>query len=391
MDRRLVALAFGNFVIGSGALSVPGMIGPLAAGLDVGVPDAGRLIAAFAGTLCVLTPPLAAFTSRFDRRALLVAMLLLYVVGHAAAALAPSYATLVAIRVGTAIGAGLFTSQAAGVAGLLFAPEKRGGAIAFVFVGWSIASVAGMPLSAWIAATHGWREAFATVSLLAIVATVWVWRALPGGLRVAPIDRAAWGRLLRHPVLLPTIAVTAIHAWAQFTVFAYFTVILRDAFGPDRAWLTGLLVLFGVMGIAGNVAAVRAIDRVGAVPIIVLCLVTMTAANALLAIGRSGPAVLIAGTVLWGLACFAINSATQVRLVALVPALAPVSIALNSSAIYFGQAAGAETGGRMLAWHGIPALYWACLPIFGVAIAVCLWASRRAATLTTVERDGLSG
>lgn len=379
MDRRLVALAFGNFVIGSGALSVPGMIAPLASGLGVSVPEAGRLIAAFAGTLCILTPPLAAFTSRFDRRALLVTMLLLYVVGHAAAALAPNYTTLVAIRVGTAIGAGLFTSQAAGVAGLLVAPERRGGAIAFVFLGWSIASVAGMPLSAWIAATHGWREAFWTVSALAIVATVWVWRALPGGLRVQPIDRAAWGRLLRHPALLLTIAVTAIHAWAQFTVFSYFTVIIRTAFGPDRGWLTGLLVLFGVTGIVGNVAAVRVIDRVGAVRIIVVSIVTMTLANAVFAIGGSGPAVLVVGTVLWGLACFAVNSAMQVRLVALAPALAPVSIALNSSAIYFGQAAGAETGGRMLAWHGIPALYWACLPIFGVAIVVCLWAARRAA------------
>ncbi|MCU0870362.1 MAG: MFS transporter [Burkholderiales bacterium] len=378
MDPRLVALAFGNFVIGSGALSVPGMIGPLADGLGVSVPQAGRLIAAFAGTLCLLTPPLAAFTSRFDRRALLVAMLLLYVAGHAAAAIAPNYATLVAIRVATAIGAGLFTSQAAGVAGLLVPPEKRGGAIAFVFLGWSIASVAGMPLSAWIAATHGWREAFWTVSALAVIATAWVWRALPGGLRVQPIDRAAWVRLARHPALLLTISVTAIHAWAQFTVFSYWTVVIRAAFGPDRAWLTGLLVLFGVTGIVGNLAAVRMIDRVGAVRIIVASLVAMTVANAVLAIGDSGPAVLVFGTVLWGLACFAVNSAMQVRLVGLAPALAPVSIALNSSAIYFGQAAGAETGGRMLDWQGIPALYWACLPIFATSIAVCVWAARRA-------------
>jgi predicted MFS family arabinose efflux permease len=176
--------------------------------------------------------------------------------------------------------------------------------------------------------------------------------------------------------------VTAIHAWAQFTVFSYWTVVIRAAFGPDRAWLSGLLVLFGVVGIAGNVAAVRVIDRVGAVRIIFASLLVMTAANVVLAVGASGPAAIVVATLLWGLGCFAINSAMQVRLVNLAPALAPVSIALNSSAIYLGQALGAETGGRMLDWRGIPALYWACLPIFAVSIAVCRWAARRARVAT---------
>ena len=79
MDRRLLALCFGNFVIGTGTLIVPGMLSVLADGLDVGISVAGRLIAAFALTVAIGAPLLAGATSRIDRRTVLVAMQVLFV------------------------------------------------------------------------------------------------------------------------------------------------------------------------------------------------------------------------------------------------------------------------------------------------------------------------
>jgi predicted MFS family arabinose efflux permease len=42
----------------------------------------------------------------------------------------------------------IFTPQAAASVGLLVSPAQRGRAVTFVFLGWSVASVMGMPLSA---------------------------------------------------------------------------------------------------------------------------------------------------------------------------------------------------------------------------------------------------
>src|SRR5687767_14323819 len=74
----LAALCFGNFIIGTGTLIVPGMLPQLAEGLDVSLPVAGQLITAFAAAVCLGAPLLAGATSRYDRRALLVAMQLLF-------------------------------------------------------------------------------------------------------------------------------------------------------------------------------------------------------------------------------------------------------------------------------------------------------------------------
>src|SRR6267142_1039950 len=116
MNKSLVALCFGNFIIGTGALIVPGMLPVLAEGLEVTLPVAGQLITAFAFTVCISAPLLAGATSRFDRRKLLASMQLLYVAGHLAAALLSSFAPLLAVRVITSFGAALFTAQAAATA-----------------------------------------------------------------------------------------------------------------------------------------------------------------------------------------------------------------------------------------------------------------------------------
>src|SRR5204863_8728497 len=95
--------------------------------------------------------------------------------GHAAAALVSSFAPMLLLRVFTSVGAALFTAQAAAAAALLVPPEARGRATAFVFVGWSTASVAAMPLGAYVGAHWGWQAGFAMVAAGALAGAAAVW------------------------------------------------------------------------------------------------------------------------------------------------------------------------------------------------------------------------
>ena len=125
MDARLLVLCFGNFIIGTGTLIVPGMLPAIARGLDVSVPVAAQLITAFAFTVCISAPPLAALTARYDRRSLLVTVQLLFALGHFASVFATGLHVLMALRVFTSVGAALFTAQAASAAALLVPAERR--------------------------------------------------------------------------------------------------------------------------------------------------------------------------------------------------------------------------------------------------------------------------
>ena len=73
--------------------------------------------------------------------------------------------------------------------------------------------------------------------------------------------------------------------------------------------------------------------------------------------------------------CFAIVSLQQARLGAAAPPLASALIALNTSAVYLGQAAGASSGGWLIAHSGYGSLSWIGLGWVVAAIALSVWAS----------------
>ena len=183
------ALLAGNFVIGCGVMVVAGTLNDLARSLEVSVALAGQLIAIGAIVMGVGAPLLANWVAGFDRRRLLALTLAWYGAGHALSALMPDYAALAPVRALCMLGAAVFTPQAPAAIGHMSPPEQRGRAITFVFLGWSVASVAGMPLAGWIGETFGWRVAFATVAVLGFASAP---AARPD--RPAPAHRTACAR-----------------------------------------------------------------------------------------------------------------------------------------------------------------------------------------------------
>jgi DHA1 family inner membrane transport protein len=385
MPASLVALCFGNFIIGTGTLIVPGMLPALAEGLGVTLPVAGQLISAFAFTVCLSAPLLAGATSRFDRRKLLLAMQLLYVAGHLAAALLSEFVPMLAARVLTSFGAALFTAQAAATAALLVPPERRGRAIAFVFLGWSIASVIGVSLGAYVSAKLGWRYGFLIVAAGAVLAALAVWRYVPAGLNVQPVDARKWRAILGNRALLAVVGVTFLQSAPQFVILA-FIVPATLAFQGVSAEALGLILAgFGAVGVLGNVLAARFVDRLGAHNVVLAAMVSMLASHLLWPWSAGSLGLYLVVLFLWGIGCFSANSAQQARLAALAPQQVSVSVALNSSALYLGQAVGPAVGGLVLARSigqasdvaAYQSLAWISVPLFLSAILASVLAPRR--------------
>jgi predicted MFS family arabinose efflux permease len=365
----LWALLVGNFVIGTGVMVVPGTLNEISASLAISVATAGQLIAAAAAVMCIGAPLLAAAVAGWDRRQLLALTLLWYAAGHALAALMPSFGALLPVRMLTVIAPAIFTPQAAACAGLLVPPVQRGRAVTFVFLGWSMASVLGLPIGALIGGHLGWRMAFVAVALLSVVSAASIWLTLPAGIRPAALTAAAWSRVLRSPVLMGIVAVTALQGAGQFVLFSYFGPILKQSFGADATTLSVMWALFGACGLIGNMVVSRFIDHVGAGRM-VLVTTSLIALSLLLWPTASTLAWLAVLLVPWGLGCFATNSAQQARLVGLAPALAPGSVALNSSGIYTGQAVGAALGGWLLAHDAAAWMSWVGFGVMLVAISL---------------------
>jgi predicted MFS family arabinose efflux permease len=383
MKPKLWSLTFGNFAIGTGVMIVPGMLNELSADLGVSPAAIGFIISAFAVTICIGGPVLASLTSGIERRKLLVASLLMYGVLHIVAAFAPAYETLLIARIATAVGAALFTAQAAATAGIMVPPEVRGKAIGFVFLGWSIAAVVGTPLGAYLGAHIGWRPTMGLVSVMALLFAGMVWMQIPAKLFIAPVDRAAWKALFADTPLLLAISVTAIQAVGMFTMFSYMALVLKDSLGASPAVISAMFLCFGITGVLGNVIGARLMDKVGPVRVGTTAMSCMLIAIVLWPVSRGSLPLTAALILIWGLGCFAVNGSQQARMVGLAPQLASASVALNSSAIYLGQALGAFFGGLIVSAQGTANLsYFSALPM-AIAIVVSQTAAGMAARRAT--------
>jgi predicted MFS family arabinose efflux permease len=374
------ALMFGNFVVGCGIMSAAGTLNDVARSLQISVALAGQLIAIAAATIAFAAPLLAGWVAGFDRRHLLAFSLWWLGAGHALCAMMPSYAGLWPMRAVTMLAAAVFTPQAAAAIGFMAPPHERGRAITFIFLGWSVASVLGLPMSAWLGETYGWRVAYCSIAGLALVAAVWVFCVMPDNVRPAALSLHAWKEVLTNPVLMAMVMVTALFGAGQFTLFSYMTPYFKYALGASTEQITLLLVWFGVFGLIGNVVLTRVIDRVGPNVAVTVTMLLMATSLALWPLGVNLATMAIV-VVPWALGCFSSNSTQQARLSIAAPGLAPALMALNTSAIYLGQAAGAASGGWMIAHGGYSPLNWVGLAWMAIAIAVSLWAGRRRVVL----------
>ena len=371
-------LLFGNFVIGAGVMVVPGTLNEISADLNVPLAGAGQLITVGGVVMCLGAPLLAAVVAGWDRRRLLALCMLWYALLHLACAAAAGLGWLLPLRAIAVISPAIFTPQAAACVGLLVPPQERGRAITFIFVGWSLASVLGLPMAAYIGGTLGWRAAFGVIALLSLVSAAWVWRTLPDGVRPPALSREAWGRTFASRPLMLCIAVTVLYAAGQFVLLSYLAPFFRQTLNASAAVTSLLFMCFGAFGFLGNVLMSRHIDRIGADRAVLISVALMVVS--FIAWPLASISLLLAAIVLvpWGLGCFASNSAQQARLVGLAPTLASASIALNSSALYAGQAIGAAGGGWLIQNNGFGALHWAGLAALLAAMALSVLAARAA-------------
>ena len=377
------SLLFGNFAIGCGVMVTAGSLNDLTRSLQVSVAVGGQLITIAAAVLAFGAPLLAAAVGGFDRRRLLTLSLAWYAIGHALSALMPSYAALMPVRAASVLAAAVFTPQAAATAAWLAPPAARGRLITFIFLGWSVASVLGMPVHSFIGETFGWRYAFGVVALLSAVAAAWVWQVVPDGVRPPAMSLRSWREVVTHPALMAMVLVTALSAAGQFTVFSYFAPYYRQVLGATGGQTSLMFFWFGAFGLLGNVLLSRNVDRFGASRAVALALAGMALSLLLWPLGTSLMAMALV-LVPWALGCFSCNSAQQARLGQAAPAWAGALMALNTSAIYLGQAVGAAGGGALVAAHaGEPGaaafgpFHWVGLAWLLLAIALSAWATRR--------------
>ncbi len=341
------ALMLGNFVTGCTILAPAGMLVELSRDLGVTIREASLLITLGAVVLCIGSPLSAWVTSRIDRRILLASAVAAMVLGNLASAFTTNYAVLMALRIATLAIAALYTPQAAGTVGLIAPPEKRGGLIAYVFLGWSLAAAVGLPLISYVSSHFGWQIAFGGIAVIAALCVVLLLVKLPRGIAGVPVDLATWSSVLRNPLIMLLLIITSLQIAGQFAVYAFIGPLLAQLGKAGPETIATVFAIYGVAGFLGNIIASRVVDRWGPYRSSLVWMSALLVGAAIWSVGAGFLPAMLVGAAIWGLGFASTNSMQQVRLVGADPAAAGASVSLNTSFLYLGQGLGSAIGGAL--------------------------------------------
>ena len=234
----------------------------MAADLGVSVSQAGLLVTLFALTVAAAGPFLTAHLIGYERKKLFIFTLLLFALSNLVAAGASNIWVMALARFIPALMLPVFWSLASDTAVQITGPENAGKAISTVGFGVVVATIFGIPIGTLISDRFGWRSAFAILAALALAKVVFLFIFLPRipakQERIPMLQQLA---ILGQPKILGHIFVSLLVFAGMFTSYTYLADILEKLAGFNGATVGWILMGFGGVGLFGNWAGGRLVDR----------------------------------------------------------------------------------------------------------------------------------
>ncbi|MEC9472477.1 MAG: MFS transporter [Pseudomonadota bacterium] len=381
MPLALYALAAGAFGIGVTEFVIMGLLLEVSRDLGVSVAAAGMLISGYALGVVVGTPILTVFTATWNRKRVLIGLMVIFIIGNAACALAPSYDLLMAARILTALAHGTYFGVGSVFAASMVGKDKQASAIAIMFTGLTLANILGVPAGTWLGQQFSWRMTFWAVTLIGLAALAVLILLVPTDRSRAAQSgwRADLKAVSRASVLLGFLT-TVLGFAGVFTLFTYIAPLLTQVSGFADTAVSPILLIFGGGLVAGNLLGGKLADirlktaLIGSMAALALVLAVMSAA-----FGNQTAAVVLTG--LLGVAGFATVPPLQSWVLSkAVGAGESLASSLNIAAFNLGNALGAWAGGLAISrgpgLENLP-LVAAGFPLLAIVVALASFAIER--------------
>lgn len=344
MDRRLIVLAAGMFAIGTDSFVVAGILPQVSQSLGVSIGVAGQMVTLYALSYALLSPVIAATAAHWPRKRLLLTGLAVFVVGNLITAVAPTIEWVLASRLIAGLGAAMFSPTATATGASLVPPEKRAQALAIVIAGLTSATALGSPMGTFIGGLGDWRATMWFVTIVGLVASVAVYILLPNIPALPAVSLRQRLAPLKDTRVVLTLLTTLTAYSGMFAVYTYIGVSLDRATGGKPDVLAGLLLMWGLAAMVGNLAAGKLTDRFGSRTIIYGAIAFSAIDFVLMPFATAHYWSAAVAMIVWGVCGWGLLVPQQHRLISLSPGSAPLLLGLNSAALYVGVSAAGVVG-----------------------------------------------
>jgi predicted MFS family arabinose efflux permease len=376
----VAAITASLFVFLTTELMPVGLLTPLSNSLDISVGVAGLMVTAQGVAAGLGVPFIVAWTRRVNRRMLLSTLLAILALGNLITAISPNYPLILTTRLIMGFASGVFWAIGVSMA-MRIVPERQASkAAAVVMSGISIATVVGIPLGTIIESYTDWRTTFviwAGLSVLVFLAVAATIPSLPSANAVSV--REVFELPLKNVQLRTVLFIVVFFVLGHFGAYTFVRPFLEDSASATAAFITVVLIIFGIGGAVGNFVAGYTVNKslrgtfiVGGMGLIVALLLLLTIGD-----GKAG---VIVALILWGLSFGAVQLSQVNMTLAAAPETFEAAMSLNTMAYNTSIALGALLGGLFADNMSVTSVVWFGVALTGASLLLRLGTGRKAAS-----------
>lgn len=384
MPVAIYILALAAFVVGTQSYVFSGLLMDLAADLDVSVSTAGQLIAAFAITSAIASPLVVSVLSRFERKRVLIVSLAGVSLVNLATAFLPVFEGFLAARVLVAVVSAGVMPMAGAIGASLVPAERQGQALGIILSGLTIAFIVGVPLGTVVGSAFGWRATFVFAAIVALAVIPAIAFLVPSSSAGSTKHKSDWS-VVKKPIVLLGLFLIGTSFIAAYPIIAYLGPIITESTGLEGASIGAMQSAIGFGSIGGLIVGSILADRRRFIPnmrvmylLFALVLGTWSFIFLTDSAGTWFNIAMVAVVIfLTSATLIAPSPAIEKALVQADPKQSTLTLALNTSVIYFGQGIGAGIGGLVVGSIGFAALGYVGAGIALVAFVAAVLAKAR--------------
>ena len=353
-----------------------GILPQMTEGLGVEESDVGFMVGVYALASAIAAIPLVSATLAFNRKRLLMALLVGFAVSNIVVGLSSSYTVIIAARIVGGICAGVMWPMIAAYGTRLVPENMHGKAITVIMSGNTLGISIGLPAMTTIGLTFGWRSVFMVLGVLVAVIAVLSHFYLPAvkGEKLSRSNSPL--AVLKMPSMLIVLLLTFLSVAAHYGIYTYITLLV-EMIGFSGGIGVALLI-FGIGSVISVIVSAKYIDA-HLRPLIVLMLGVGALSMAMFIAFKGTIVISHAAFFLWGLAFGPLVTMYQTAVTKQVDKARDIATSVQSSVFNLSIMVATWVGGMLLVHfpeNGAKLIVYMSLACFALAMIIAYLAKR---------------